>query len=177
MNLSLLSGSTIVAPITNWQTPDGQRIVQHLAGRNSDGHLVVLFGHLGGIHTVRIQAVKVADDDGGRETDISPQQAKQWIDYANQVYAVGGIQFLFNPNGPSPDWSILRSTLINNLSGDTPPERNAGNAVAAQYPDKITILFRYGPDPGPTGGGFSSAEYNFVVMPGFPVMRFVVIRI
>jgi hypothetical protein len=61
------------------------------------------------------------------------------------------------------------------MSGDNAPDweqsRNTANAVAAQYANKITVFFRFGPDAGPTGGGFSSNSYNFVVMPGFSVTQ------
>ena len=31
------------------------------------------------------------------------------------------------------------------------------------------MLFRHGPGPNPTGGGFSWVDYDFVVMPGFDI--------
>src|SRR5262249_38894353 len=64
--------------------------------------------------TIRVHAVQVSDDDGGRACDITPAQVSQWVDEANEIYSVADIQFDYNQ---SRDWSTLRSTIINNMMG------------------------------------------------------------
>jgi Metallo-peptidase family M12B Reprolysin-like len=119
---------------------------------------------------VPLLAVRVSDDDGGRPAAISPGQIKRWVDYANQVYGSTGIHFRYTTS----DGMIERkSTLLNNPTGTG--DRNwlqfkrAGNQLASEHSGKLTLIFRHGPAPQPTGGGFSWVDYNFVVMPGFEV--------
>jgi hypothetical protein len=120
--------------------------------------------------TVPIQAVRVSDDDGGRPAAISAAQIKRWVDRGNQVYASTGIHFLYKTS----DGVVERkSTLLNNPTGtgdrDWLQFKRAGNQLAAEHPGKLTLIFRHGPGPRPTGGGFSWVDYDFVVMPGFEV--------
>jgi hypothetical protein len=117
--------------------------------------------------TVPIQAIQVTDDDGGRITNISAAQVAAWVSKANEIYAWSGIQFTFSQQ----DFVSLHSTLLNNIAGieDTNwfEEIAYGDQVAAQYPDKLVIFFRWGPGDQPTGGAFSWVDYNFVAMSGF----------
>jgi len=122
----------------------------------------------GPIKTVQVQAIRVADNDGSRAANITAEQVGRWVDNANAVYAAADIRFQFDSGS---DWSTLNNTLINRMTGVEDPDwtqaRDAGNTVAARYPGKIVVFFRYGRDASPTGGGFSATDYNFVVMPGF----------
>jgi hypothetical protein len=171
VNISLLTRQQIASPLTSWQTPDGSMNIEHLAGVSPGGDVLVFFWSTGGIYTVRIQAVKVADDDSTRPADIVPEQVRQWVNKANEVYAVAAIQFQFNTAAGSPDWSTINSTILNNMTGDQDQnwnqEKDTGNSVAAQHPDKITAFFRFGPGTTPTGASFSSTDYNFIAMTGF----------
>jgi|SRR5713101_1623820 len=65
---------------------------------------------------IGIHAIKLGDDDGGRSAGVNPQQVKQWVDKANEIYAPTGIQFHFDPDPGGPDWSTLVNTALNNLS-------------------------------------------------------------
>ncbi len=118
--------------------------------------------------TARLQAIQVSDDDGKRAVRITPQQVKLWIDKANEIFAKASIRFLYDPD---LDFATLDSTLLNNMTGDTDAnwqrEVDFGNRVAARYAGKIVVFFIHGPEQGPTGGGFSFSNYNFVEMPGF----------
>ncbi len=118
--------------------------------------------------TVRHQAMQVSDDDGGRTVRITPQQVKQWVDKANEVFAHASVRFLYDPD---LDFAALKSTLLNDMAGETDTnwlrEVDSGNRVAARYPDRVVVFFIHGPEQGPTGGGFSWSGYNFVEMPGF----------
>lgn len=118
--------------------------------------------------TVRLQAVQVSDDDGSRPVRITAQQVKQWVDKANEIYAKASVRLHYDPEA---DFATLKSSVLNGMTGDTDPnwkrEVVVGNRVAAGYTGRLVVYFIYGPGSGPTGGGFSSADYNFVEMPGF----------
>jgi hypothetical protein len=121
--------------------------------------------------TMRVQAVFVSDTDGGRKTAITPTQVKAWVDKANEIFASSRIQLDFNPAAGSGYFQELKSTLLNNLSGTDnpswPQQRASANALAAATPNDLLAIFRWGPGAGPTGGGFSWTDYDFVAMPGF----------
>ena len=117
---------------------------------------------------VRIQALIVSDDDGGRTARVTPQQISQWVDFANRTFEAAGIRFDFSPTkGVAP----LNSTVINSVTGSSDTNwreaRRLGNEIAARFPDATVVFFRYGPGDRPTGAAFSWTDYNFVVMPGF----------
>jgi hypothetical protein len=120
---------------------------------------------------VEVLAVRLSDDDGGRQAHIDPGQVQTWIDKANQVYASVGLHFNFVADVNGPDWIDLQDTTLNNLSSNGTSWDEA-NAFAAQHPCKLTVFFRWGPDANPTGNGFayppaSGLVTNFVAMPGF----------
>jgi Pregnancy-associated plasma protein-A len=119
---------------------------------------------------IPIQAVRISDDDGGRPTAITPRQVKRWIDYANAVYAHAGVHFRYEI---SDGLAERRSTLLNNIDGtadrDWLQSKRAGNLLAAEHPGKLTVLFRHGPGPNPTGHAFSWIDYDFVAMVAFDV--------
>ncbi len=117
--------------------------------------------------TVRLQAIEVSDDDGTRTVKTSPQQVKLLVDQANKTFADASVRLLYDPDA---DFTTIKSTLLNKMTGDTDAnwkrEVDFGNQVAARYPGKLVVFFRYGPEQGPTGEGFSWSDYNFVAMPG-----------
>jgi hypothetical protein len=117
--------------------------------------------------TVPIQAVRVMDDDGGRITKINSEQIAAWVSRTNEIYAWSGIRFTFDKQ----DFSLLQSTLLNNIAGVEDKnwfeEIAYANQVTARYPDKLVVIFRWGPGDQPTGGAFSWVDYDFVAMPGF----------
>jgi hypothetical protein len=116
--------------------------------------------------TVRVQAVRCADDDGRRLTPIEPAQVGRWVAEANRVYAAARIRFVFDP---VRDFTDLRDTRLNRLmpgaSASAGWER--GVALARRFPGKMTVLFRYGDGDGPTGNGYSSGDSGVVVLCGF----------
>ncbi|HEY6572973.1 MAG TPA: hypothetical protein VI198_06595, partial [Candidatus Eisenbacteria bacterium] len=125
-------------------------------------------------YTLRVHAVRVSDScAGARTAAIDPGQVARWIEKANEVYAAARVRFEFDPTPNIGDWDELHDSDVNKLVGEFPGDavwehgRSAGNEFASHFPRKILLLFRHGPDAKPTGGGFSSNNYNFVVMPGF----------
>lgn len=124
-------------------------------------------------YVVPILVVRVSDDDGGRRANISAFEVQQWVDEANDIFLSSQIQFEFIPAETGPHWIDINNTDMNNVAGEFPGDpiwensKNLGNQIAEEHPDKIVIFFRHGPGDFPTGGGFSSTQYDFIVMPGF----------
>ena len=120
---------------------------------------------------IEILAVRVSDDDGSRQANITPAQVNLWVQKANQIYQVAGIHFSFVADENGPDWMDIKDTVLNNLSSDGTSWKEA-NAFAAKHPCKLTVFFRHGPGANATGNGFafpasSGLTTNFVAMPGY----------
>jgi hypothetical protein len=117
--------------------------------------------------TMRIHAVRTADDGGGRAANITADQVVDWLAEANRVFAAARVRFEFDPVA---DFETLNNTLLNTLDnsganfGD---QIVAGNAIAAQHPGEAVVFFRHGSGAGPTGNGFSYHDIDFIAMPGF----------
>lgn len=124
-----------------------------------------------GTTSVQIQPIIVSDCDGARQARVKPQQITELVQFSNKVYAAAQIRFEFKES----DVVYLRSTTLNSMMGEEDGNWQAevaeGNRVAAQYPTKIVVFFRFGPGSVATGQGFSSEHYNFVAMPGFDDAR------
>ncbi len=120
--------------------------------------------------SLRVHAIKVADSDGQRATNITPQQVNQLVDKTNAIFSTSAakISLKFNPDPKGPDWSILKNTAINNLSSKNPYSSGFEEArsEADKYPDKIVLFFRSGEDySSDVREGFSSQSRNFIVLP------------
>ena len=118
--------------------------------------------------TVRVQAIRVADDSGARGAYVSPKQIGEWVDFAGKCFASAGIKFVFEPD--AGDFASVNSTVLNNMTGVSDANwgeaKRLGNEIAARYPKKLVVYFRHGPGEEVIGGGFSWWDYNFVAMPG-----------
>lgn len=122
-------------------------------------------------YTIRVHAIALSDSRGARATSITPDQVKQWVDKANELFKLSGanIQLAFSTNKLMNDWEVMKNTTLNNLASDGTSWKEA-NAIAAQHPHKIVYFFRWGPGSSPTGNGFSfppSMGCNFIALPGF----------
>ncbi|OFX16006.1 MAG: hypothetical protein A2Z18_04330 [Armatimonadetes bacterium RBG_16_58_9] len=117
---------------------------------------------------LHVHCIRVSDDDGSRQANVTPAQIQQWVDFANTTYALAQIHFLYDP---AADFTDIQSTLINNMAGtgdyNWNQEKAAANQYAAAYPNKVVFFCLWGPGANPTGGGFSWTDYNFIAMPGF----------
>lgn len=119
-----------------------------------------------GVTSVQIQPIIVSDSDGGRQARVKPQQITELVQFTNKTYESAQIRFDFKES----DVVYLRNTTLNSMMGEEDKNWQAevteGNKIASQYPTKIVVFFRFGPDSVATGQGFSSGQYNFVAMPG-----------
>jgi hypothetical protein len=119
----------------------------------------------------RIKAYILANDNGTNRCPVTPAEIALWIDESNVLFADGEIQFDFDPSPGSDDWEYYDSTFLNTKTGPGHPDwteqKAAGNALAAQEPDALTVFFRWGTGTNPTGRGESWTNYDFVLMGAF----------
>jgi hypothetical protein len=122
--------------------------------------------------TLRVQAIRLTDDDGGRPADTTAAEFSQWVDFANVSFASAGIAFAYDP---AADFAEVRNTFLNNLAdpNDTFPDWRAqgalGNEIAARYPGKVLVIMRHGPGPTSDYGGSGAPSHGFIILPGLGV--------
>ena len=101
--------------------------------------------------TLRIHAIPLSDDDGGRAFNFTAADLADLVKRANQRFKAASIEIAFDPKH---DWRPRRSTAHNNLQNSGTNWFKLGNSIAARIPGKIVLFFRHGPDPtDPTGNG------------------------
>ncbi len=115
---------------------------------------------------IRVQAIRLRNDDGDRLAVINAEEAGLWVEGANAVFAASGIRFTYDPER---DFTALDSTLLNRMEFDSVSEEQIAfaNAVIARYPGRLVIFFRRGLLGSPPMAAFSWLWDNFVAMPGF----------
>jgi hypothetical protein len=105
----------------------------------------------------RIKAYILANDDGTSRCPVTPEEIALWVDESNVLFADGGIQFDFDSSPGSADWEHYDSTLLNTMTGNDHPDwaaqKAAGNALATQEPDALTVFLRWGTEPTRFGRG------------------------
>ncbi len=99
---------------------------------------------------LRIHAIPLSDDDGGRAFNFTAADLADLVARANQRFQNTSIEIKFDPKH---DWRPRRSTALNNLQNSGANWFALGNALAAKIPGKIVLFFRHGPGAGPTGNG------------------------
>jgi hypothetical protein len=109
-NVSALVGQRVVGPVTRWQAPDGESTVEHLAGVNPDGDLLVFFWSL----RTNWQVVNVSSITGQRV--VGPVITWQTQDGSFTVDHLAGV----SPDGrllvffwsPRADWQAVDLSAI-----------------------------------------------------------------
>lgn len=119
------------------------------------------------LRKIRVHFLRIHDDDGSRQADITPEQAAVWIARANQVYTPLGVVFLYDPD---TDFSDFNSTLLNNVLGNEDPDWNQSSGLAnylaeTYFPGKMLVVVRQ------AVGGFSWWDLNFVAMPAYNTLH------
>jgi hypothetical protein len=111
VNVSREVGQRISGPVTRWQSPDGEFVVEHLAGVNPDGDLLVFFWSL---NSGNWQVVNVSGITGQRV--VGPVVNWQTPDGPYTVEHLAGVA----PDGrllvffwsPRADWQAVDLTAI-----------------------------------------------------------------
>lgn len=132
-------------------------------------------------YEVRLQAIRMANDDGSNETLVTPANVLEQVTAANQIWSPARIQIKFDPM----DFVTRRNTALNlfnpteNSHVDNAFEIESALALGDEFLGKIVVIYRkskaYDSDYykcGPGCGFSSDAEYkgrknNYVVMPEF----------
>ena len=100
-----------------------------------------------------IHAIPCSDSNGKRPYSITPQQLANVVKEANICFKQAGIRLHFDPK-EKWTWTPIKDTTLNNMkrSGNWTKKPNQ---IAAKYPGKIVIFFRWGEDKNQTGNGFA----------------------
>jgi hypothetical protein len=123
---------------------------------------------LGELVSMRMHTILLSDDDGSRAAQITRTEISELVEFANRIFAAANVRVEFDASESSMDISTMRSTLLNSMDppvGRDHPAVLAGKAIAAQRPGVITVFFRHGPGPSPTGWGFYAGGSDFIAMP------------
>jgi hypothetical protein len=99
---------------------------------------------------LRIHAIPLADDDGGRKYVFTREDLSKGVARANLALAHAGVKLIFDPEW---DWEPRKDTKLNNEENSGDDWWVKGNELAAQRPGKIVILFRHGKGRDPAGWG------------------------
>jgi hypothetical protein len=119
------TGDKIAESVTSWQTPNGSANVEHLAGRNPNGDLIVFWWSSGG----NWQSVNVSQKTGIRITsDVTAWKSSTGRETIEHLAAVGpGDALVTFAWQPTWDWHAYS---ISNIAGGTV----AGAPVAYDVP-------------------------------------------
>ena len=99
---------------------------------------------------LRIHAVPLADDDGGRKYTFTLDNLTKGVARANQALSHAEVKLVFDPKW---DWQPRNDTTLNNEDNSGANWWVYGNQIAARYPGKIVIFFRHGKGSTPVGWG------------------------
>lgn len=136
-------------------------------------------------YEVRLQAIRMANNDGSNEALVTPANVLEQVTAANQIWSPARIQIKFDPM----DFVTRRNTALNLLNPtqnshvDNAFEIESALALGDEFLDKIVVIYRkskelIGGQCGPGCGFSSDGEYtgagqyrgrksNYVVMPEF----------
>jgi hypothetical protein len=99
---------------------------------------------------LRIHAIPLADDDGGRKYTFTLDNLIKGIARANQSLKLADVELVFDP---TYDWKPRNDTKLNNEDNSGADWWVYGNQIAERIPGKIVIFFRHGKGPNPVGWG------------------------
>lgn len=155
-------GSLGVGSVQNWQKKWTQiAAVDQTGSVRSD---LLVYSNL---HTVKIKAVRVANDDGSDGTAITAAQVTTWVETARPVFRPAGIDLSYDGT-----LTTIHDTGINHYHCDGDPESlkdHADQTAESISDDSVVVFFRTDRNAAgtPTGGGCGSSGRRYVIMPGF----------
>ncbi len=106
---------------------------------------------MGGPYTLRVHAIPLSDGEiggYGRAYTVTINQMKTLVNAANQAFAQAGLRLQFDE---TTDWEPMQETALNSLTNGGSNWWKRPNEVAARYPGKIVIFFRWGVGTNPDG--------------------------
>lgn len=113
------------------------------------------------IYSVRVQAILAPMDDGSDAPWVTPQEIREALWLATDIFRSADVEFLFDP---ASDVATMPSDLLSrdctlasnaDFSGpksappacDAKPNNDERNRVAELYPGKLVVFFAYGRAP------------------------------
>ncbi len=99
---------------------------------------------------IRIHAIPLSDNDGGRAATLTAADLAVTVKQTNQYFLPAGIQFVFDPD---TDWEPMKDSWLNSMDRGDKAWPSRPNAVAKARPGTMVVFFRWGTDPAPTGNG------------------------
>lgn len=114
---------------------------------------------------IPIRVVRLADNDGSRQANITTENVIDWVISANEVFAPARFGFSYDPASGLVD---LSDTVLNRWS-DREDTRwldrvLRANQLASTYPGELLVLIPRGPVEGQPVMSFASRHTDFVVM-------------
>lgn len=102
------------------------------------------------MRTIKLQAIPLSDDNGGRSFNFSIDDLKELVNITNIRFRCANIKFDFDSK---TDWKPIQNTSLNNMTNSGNNWWVKGNLEASKYPGKIVVFFRHGTGSSPTWNG------------------------
>lgn len=142
-NLTTMTNRKIVGPVTSWQVPLGDRMVEHIGARGIDNHFLVFWRIAGGNWgLVDVSGLTGGQQVGGSGTSWKQNLGSEWAESVAMPDPTGDlILFRFQP---STNWQTQ------NISQMTSPKQKVGD-VAAHWSAPVGPRTDYLAAPAPNG--------------------------
>lgn len=138
-NVSRLVSQRVVGPVTRWQVPDGPFTVEHLAGVNPSGDLLVFFWSTS--PGAQWQVVNISAISGGHQvvgpvTNWQTQDGPFTVEHLAGVSPSGDLLIFFW--SPRADWQVInvsditREQVINIWATNTGQQVASGAVITGQ---------------------------------------------
>jgi len=110
-------------------------------------------------YTLRVHAIALSDSRGVRAVAITPEQVKQWVDKANELFKFSGagIQLAFSTNKLLNNFEVMKNTALNNLASDGTGWKEANRDRRAAPAQDCLLL--------PLGAGIVGDRQRFFLSP------------
>src|SRR5262245_16927824 len=101
-------------------------------------------------YRIRLHAIPLSDSDSGRAFTVRPHDLAASVQRTNQLFAPAQIAFIFDA---LTDWEPMRDTELNTMGRGGPNWPRRPNEIAARYPGKLVVFFRFGDGVSASGNG------------------------
>ncbi len=129
--------------------------------------------------TVPLVAYQLQNDDTTKSTTVAASDVTNLVTEMNAIFAPAAVSFTFTPGTgfhtkPDTSMNTLADTATITIAAAAPNSTQRGTGDGATYAKEDTnakvpalvVLFRHGPNTNVATEGYSSTDYDFVVMPG-----------
>ncbi len=111
VNISQLTGQRVASPVTSWQTRDGTRNVEHLAGQAPDGSLLVFWwAPTTNWQVVNVSQITAQTISGGPPTGYQLADGQENVELLGATAPDGSLLLYWWK--PSLDWQVMNLSEI-----------------------------------------------------------------